>query len=197
MKPRVLITRPVRQQAVDEVQKRREVPLSPVDGPMPLERLAQEMTGLDPLMPCGQLVSSDAIADASKRCVVANIAAGYDNIDLDVCNLRRIVVKNTPDVLSEAAADVAFAVLISTARRVLEGDCYVRQGNWPYWQWSFLWGSDLHGKTLGLYGCGRIGQAMARRGRGFSMRILYHARQRIPANRENELQAQLGDKQTA
>ena len=147
-------------------------------------------------MPCGQKVSGEAIAGASKLRMIANIGAGYDNIDLDACNARRIIVTNTPDVLSEATADVAFALLISTARHVVEGDRCVRQGNWPHWQWNFLWGSDLHGKTLGLYGCGRIGQAMARRGRGFSMRILYHARHRTDAVIEKELQAELVDRET-
>ena len=196
VKPRVLITRPVGQQAVDELQKRCDVQVHPVDGPMTPELLAKEMKEVDALMPCGQVVRGDAIAGAEKLRVISNIGVGYDNIDLDACNVRRIVVTNTPDVLTEATADVAFALLISTARRVVEGDRYVRGGNWPHWQWSLFWGSDLHGKTLGLYGCGRIGQAMARRGRGFSMRVLYHARHRITPNLENELQAQLVNKET-
>jgi len=163
---------------------------------MPPELLAEELRGMALAMPCGQKVSGEAIAGASKLRMIANIGAGYDNIDLDACNARRIIVTNTPDVLSEATADVAFALLISTARHVVEGDRCVRQGNWPHWQWNFLWGSDLHGKTLGLYGCGRIGQAMARRGRGFSMRILYHARHRTDAVIEKELQAELVDRET-
>ena len=194
--PRVLITRPAGQQAVDALQKRCEVQVYPVDGPMTPELLAKEMKEVDALMPCGQVVRGDAIAGAAKLRVIANIGAGYDNIDLDACNARRIVITNTPDVLTEATADVAFALLISTARRLVEGDRYVRAGDWPHWQWSSFWGADLHGKTLGLYGCGRIGQAMARRGGGFSMRILYHARHRMAPNLENELQAQLVDKET-
>ena len=196
MRPRVLITRPVSQKAIDRVAEHCDVRVYPIDGPMPPELLAEELRGMALAMPCGQKVSGEAIAGASKLRMIANIGAGYDNIDLDACNARRIIVTNTPDVLSEATADVAFALLISTARHVVEGDRCVRQGNWPHWQWNFLWGSDLHGKTLGLYGCGRIGQAMARRGRGFSMRILYHTRHRIDAMIEKELQAELVDRET-
>jgi glyoxylate reductase len=196
MRPRVLITRPVNQKAIDQVAEHCDVRVYPIDGPMSPELLAEELRGMDFAMPCGQKVSGEAIAEASKLRMIANIGAGYDNIDLEACNRRRIVVTNTPDVLSEATADIAFALLISAARRVVEGDRYVRQGNWPHWQWNFLWGADLHGKTLGLYGCGRIGQAMARRGRGFSMRILYHARHRIDAAIEKELHAELVDRET-
>ena len=196
MIPRVLISRPVGQQAIDALKGRCEVDVYPLDEAMPQAVLARRIVDLDGLLPCGQIVGGEAIARASKLRVIANIGAGYDNIDLEVCTARRIVVTNTPGVLTEATADVAFALLLSTARRVVEGDHCVRVGNWSHWQWNLLWGADLHGKTLGLYGCGRIGQAMARRGRGFSMRILYYARHRLPTNLENELRAELVDRQT-
>jgi glyoxylate reductase len=154
------------------------------------------MRNVDAVMPCGLRVGAEAIGGASKLRVIANIGAGYDNIDLDACNRKRIVVTNTPDVLTEATADLGFALLLAAARRVVEGDCYVRQGSWPYWQWNVLWGAELHGKTLGLYGFGRIGQAVARRGRGFSMRVLYHARHRVSAGIEKELAAELVDRET-
>jgi len=196
MKPTVLITRPVPQAAIDEVSKHCEVRIHSIDEPMSPELLANAMREVDAVMPCGLRVGKEAIDGASKLRVVANIGAGYDNIDVDACTRRRILVTNTPDVLTESTADLAFALLLAVARRVVEGDRFVRQENWPHWQWNFLWGSEMNGKTLGLYGFGRIGQAMARRGRGFSMRILYHSRNRAPAKIEKELAAQWVDRET-
>jgi len=194
MKPKVLITRPVQQAAIDEVSAKCDVQVHAIDEPMSAELLAKALRDVDAIMPCGLRVGKDAIENAAKLRVVANIGAGYDNIDVNECTRRRILVTNTPDVLTEATADLAFALTLAAARRVVEGDRFVRRGNWPHWQWNFLWGSEMHGKTLGLYGFGRIGQAMARRGRGFSMRILYHARHRVPENIERELGAQWVDR---
>jgi glyoxylate reductase len=194
MRPKVLITRPIQQAAIDEVSAQCDVHVHTIDEPMPAELLAEAMRDVDAVMPCGLRVGKDAIETAAKLRVVANIGAGYDNIDVNECTRRRILVTNTPDVLSEATADLAFALTLAAARRVVEGDRFVRQENWPHWQWNFMWGSEMHGKTLGLYGFGRIGQAMARRGRGFSMRILYHARHRVPENIEKELSAQWVDR---
>ena len=194
MKPKVLITRPVQQAAIDEVSAKCDVQVHAIDEPMSAELLAKALRDVDAIMPCGLRVGKDAIENAAKLRVVANIGAGYDNIDVNECTRRRILVTNTPDVLTEATADLAFALTLAAARRVVEGDRFVRRGNWPHWQWNFLWGSEMHGKTLGLYGFGRIGQAMARRGRGFSMRILYHARHRVPENIEKELGAQWVDR---
>src|SRR5579862_4945145 len=190
MKPKVLITRPVQQAAIDEVSKHCEVQVHTADEPMSPELLIKAMRNVDAVMPCGLRVPEDAIQSAPKLRVVANIGAGYDNVDVEACTRRRILVTNTPDVLTEATADLAFALLLSAARRVVEGDRFVRQQQWQHWQWNFMWGSEMHGKTLGLYGFGRIGQAVARRGRGFSMRILYHSRRRLPLNIERDLAAQ-------
>ena len=196
MKPKVLITRPLQQAAIDEVSRHCDVEVNTVDEPMSPEVLANAMSEVDAVMPCGLRVSKDAIERASKLRVIANIGVGYDNIDVEECTRRRILVTNTPDVLTEATADLALALLLATARRVVEGDRFVRQQHWPHWQWNFLWGSEMHGKTLGLYGFGRIGQAVARRGRGFSMRIVYHSRHRVPADVEKELAAEWVDRDT-
>jgi len=118
---------------------------------------------------------------------VANVAVGYENIDVEVARDLGIVVTNTPDVLTEATADLTFALLLAAARRVSEADAAVRRGEFPAWGLAQpLTGSDVHGKTLGIVGMGRIGTAVARRGRlGFGMRILYHNRSRNePAERE-------------
>ena len=147
-------------------------------------------------MACGVRVNEEVLAQTPKLRVIANVGVGYDNIDVAACTRRRIVVTNTPEVVTEATADFAFALLLAVARRVAEGDRYVRESRWQKWQWGLLWGADVHHKTLGLYGFGRIGQAMARRARGFSMRVLYHARRRVPEALERELEAQYVDRET-
>ena len=121
--------------------------------------------------------------------IVANVAVGYDNIDVAACAARGVVVTNTPGVLTEATADLAFSLLLAAARRVAEGDRIVRRGAFAGWTPTFLVGSRVHGATLGLVGLGRIGQAMARRARGFGMPVLYAARTRASANVERALGA--------
>jgi glyoxylate reductase len=105
--------------------------------------------------------------------VVANVAVGVDNVDLAACRARRVVVTNTPGVLTEATADLAFGLLVDAARRISEGDRLVRRGAFRGWTPSFLLGAPVHGRTLGIVGLGRIGQAVARRARGFGMHVLY------------------------
>lgn len=106
--------------------------------------------------------------------VVSNVAVGFDNIDVDAATARGVVVTNTPGVLTETTADFAFTLMMAAARRVVEADRYTRQGRWRSWMPMLFLGQDIHGATLGLVGLGRIGAAMARRARGFSMTILYH-----------------------
>ena len=112
--------------------------------------------------------------------VVANYAVGYDNIDVPACRARGVVVGNTPGVLTETTADLAFALLMAAARRLPEGSRYVRDGRWKTWGPLLLLGPDIHGATIGIAGFGRIGQAVARRAQGFGMRILYHDVQQLP-----------------
>ncbi|MGA9798274.1 MAG: D-glycerate dehydrogenase [Terriglobales bacterium] len=195
MRPKVLITRPIQQSVIDHISQHCEVQVHPVDEPMPTDLLASVMRDVDGVMPAGVRISKEIIDAAPRLRVVSNIAVGYDNIDVEACNRRHILVTNTPDVLTEATADLAFALILAVARRIVEGDRYVRAGNWKHWQWNCLWGSEMHGKKLGLYGFGRIAQATARRARGFSMRILYHARHRVSADVEKEFAAEYVDRE--
>lgn len=128
--------------------------------------------------------------------VVSNVAVGYNNIDVAAARRRGVVVTNTPDVLTETTADFTWALLMAAARRVVEADRYVRSGEWNAWQWDLLWGLDVHGKTIGVLGFGRIGRAVARRALGFGMRVLYHDAVRATSEVEGELKATYVDKDT-
>ena len=119
--------------------------------------------------------------------VVSNVAVGYDNIDVAAANRHRVMVTNTPGVLDETTADLAFALILAAARRTGEAERYLRSGRFTGWSMDLLVGRDVHGATLGIVGAGRIGQAVARRARGFGMSLLYAAEHPIPAAREVEL----------
>ena len=121
--------------------------------------------------------------------VVSNFAVGFDNIDVPACTRRKLPVGNTPGVLTETTADLAWALLMAAARRLVEGDRYVREGKWKTWGPMLLMGPDVHGATIGIVGFGRIGQAVARRAKGFGMRIVYHDLQRVPKSVEAEFDA--------
>lgn len=125
--------------------------------------------------------------------VVSNYAVGFDNVDVAVCTARGIPVGNTPGVLTDTTADLAWALIMASARRITEGDRYVRAGRWRTWGPLLLLGSDVHGSTIGIVGFGRIGQAVARRATGFGMRILYHDLARAPEDVERELGARFVD----
>ncbi len=127
--------------------------------------------------------------------IIANVAVGFDNIDLAAATRKGILVTNTPDVLTETTADFAFALLLAAARRVVEAHQFVHSGQWRKWSIDLLVGHDVHHRTLGIFGMGRIGQAMARRARGFSMRILYHDAVHAPEPIEHELQLEFVSKE--
>lgn len=132
-------------------------------------------------------VNEELLAAAPKLRIVANVAVGYDNVDVTACTVRKIVVSNTPGVLDESTADFAWTLLMATGRRLIEGDRLARSGTWKGWNLDQLCGHDIFGKTLGILGLGRIGRAMARRARGFQMRVIYNDAVRAPAEVEKEL----------
>jgi len=134
-------------------------------------------------------IDEEVLAAAPTVKVVANVAVGYNNIDVAAARRRGVVVTNTPDVLTETTADFAWTLLMAAARRVVEADHFARSGQWQKWEWDLLWGADVHGKTLGVVGFGRIGRAVARRALGFNMRVLYQDALRADAAVERELRA--------
>lgn len=125
-------------------------------------------------------IDDELLSACPRLKVVANFAVGYDNVDVDACTRRGIVATNTPDVLTDATADFTFALLLAAARRVVEGDRWVRSGQWPGWAPGQHLGVDVGRRTIGIVGLGRIGQAVARRARGFDMEILYSGRSDRP-----------------
>ena len=138
-------------------------------------------------------VNIELLDAAPKLRIVANVAVGYDNIDVAACTRRGVVATNTPGVLDETTADFAWTLLMAVARRLVEGDQFVRTGQWKGWALDQLCGTDVWGKTLGIVGLGRIGRAMARRAAGFGMQVLYTDRSRAPESVERDLHAEYRD----
>jgi len=160
----------------------------PAAGGMARDRLEEEAEDADALVVLlSDRIDAALIARAARLKVVANYAVGLDNVDVAAATERGVAVTHTPDVLTEATADLAFALLLAAARRVVEGDTLVRAGRWQGWAPDLLLGHTVHTRTLGIVGLGRIGQAVARRARGFSMRVLYAARTRLAPEHEREL----------
>ena len=157
---------------------------------LPRPELIARLRGKDGLI-CHivSTIDDEVLAAAPTVKVVANVAVGYNNIDVDAARRRGVVVTNTPDVLTETTADFAWALLMATARRVVEADRFVRSGQWDRWLWDLLWGADVYGKTLGVVGFGRIGRAVARRALGFNMRVMYQDAVPADAAVERDLRA--------
>ena len=189
-KPAVLISRLLPQPAIEMARSGAEVDEYGVDGPMPRSELLTRLRGKQGLICVISEAIDQALLDACPDLrVVSNVAVGYNNVDVAACTKRGVVVTNTPDVLTETTADFAWALLMATARRVVEADRYLRDGRFQQWEYMLLLGGDIHGKTLGVVGFGRIGRAVARRALGFGMRVLYQDAVAADAATERELHA--------
>jgi len=138
-------------------------------------------------------INEEFLRAAPKLRVVANVAVGFDNIDVDACTKRGVVATNTPGVLDETTADFAWTLLMAVARRLSEGELLARSGNWKGWNLDQLCGADVWGKTLGIVGFGRIGHAVARRGSGFQMKVIYTDAVRASEEVENSVNAEFRD----
>src|SRR5579862_3411827 len=188
MKPTVLVTKRIFPQAIAFLKEHAELDYEETDDGMPAEELARRIRGKQAVV--SQLMDKftpEVLASLDGIKVIANVAVGYDNIDVPAATRYGILVTHTPDVLTDTTADFAFALLLAAARRVVEGHHFVHSGHWTKWRVDLLVGQDVHHRTLGIFGMGRIGQAVARRAAGFSMRIIYHDVQRAPAPVEKEL----------
>ena len=188
-RPRVFVTRRIPEVGLAEVQHAADVDLWPGELPPPRDVLLERVRGVDGLLSLlTDRVDTELLDAAGPGLkVVSNFAVGYDNIDVTACSARGVAVGNTPGVLTETTADLAFALLMAVARRLPEARDYVREDRWQTWGPLTLLGVDIHGATLGIVGLGRIGREMARRARGFGMRVIYFNRTRASVEVEADL----------
>lgn len=189
MKPKVLVTREVFDETLEFLGRYCEVDSNQQDIPLDAAALAQRLAGKEGVMCC---LTDRIDAALLERCamlrVVANIAVGYNNIDVPACTARGVMATNTPGVLDDSTADLAWALMLATARRLTEVEGYIRGGEWTGWRLKQWLGVDVHHATLGIFGMGRIGQVIAKRAAGFDMRVLYCNRKPVA----KEIEARLG-----
>jgi lactate dehydrogenase-like 2-hydroxyacid dehydrogenase len=190
-RPRVFVARRIPDDGLEPIVAGTDAVVWPDELPPPREELLRAVAGCDGVLTLLTDRVDDEFLDSAgpQLKVVSNYAVGFDNVDVPACTARGIPVGNTPGVLTETTADLAWALLMAAARRLPEGDRYVRAGRWQTWGPMLLLGPDVHGGTLGIVGFGRIGQAVARRAAGFGMTILYHDVQRATADAEEAVGA--------
>jgi glyoxylate reductase len=189
-RPSLLISRSLPVEAVAGARSRADVDINDTDAALDRTELIRRLQGRQGLV-CliTDAIDAELLAACPELKVASNVAVGFNNIDVAAATKRGVVITNTPDVLTETTADFAWTLLMATARRLVEADRYVRDGKFKHWKYMLLLGGDIHGKTLGIVGFGRIGRAMARRAQGFGMRILYQDAVAADAATERELRA--------
>ena len=180
MKPVIYITTKITEEAIAPLLEKYTVRMwESASESVPRDILLKEVVDADALWSVlADTIDQEVFDAATKLKVVSNLAVGFNNIDTDAAKEKGIIVTNTPDVLTETTADLAFALILATARRVTEAENELRKGNWKSWSVMDFTGMDVGGSTLGIIGMGRIGEAAARRAKGFNMRVLYHNRTR-------------------
>lgn len=185
-RPAVLIARAVFPEVVERLSQHFEVETTPPDVFWSATELAERLQGKSGVMTTGgERVDRTLLAACPQLKIAANIAVGYNNFDLPAMTAAGVLGTNTPDVLTETTADFGFALLMATARRVTESEHFLRAGKWKEWSLDLFAGAEVHGRTLGILGMGRIGQAIARRGAlGFGMPVIYHNRSRLDPSKE-------------
>jgi lactate dehydrogenase-like 2-hydroxyacid dehydrogenase len=190
-RPRVFVSRVIPEEGLAPIRDACDVRVWEDELPPPRAELLAAVRNCDGILTLLTDRVDDELLDAAGPGlkVVSNYAVGFDNLDVEAVTRRGVPAGNTPGVLTETTADLAFALLMAAARRIPEGDRYVRDGRWRTWGPLLLLGPDVHGATIGIVGFGRIGQAMARRARGFGMRVLYQDLHRVDAATEAELGA--------
>ena len=191
MAARIVVTRRIPDPAIELLEGAGDVWVSPHDRPLSADELHSAVAGADAAVTLLHDRVDDAFLDAAGPAlrIVANVAVGYDNVDVEACARRGVVVSNTPGVLTEATADIAFALILMSTRRLGEGERLIRARTPWSWSMFFMLGTGLQGKTLGIVGLGKIGQATARRARAFGMEIAYAGRRRAAEVVEAELSA--------
>ncbi|MGB2815925.1 MAG: D-glycerate dehydrogenase [Burkholderiaceae bacterium] len=182
---RLVVSRRLFPELIDGLRAEFDLVTNQEDKGWSAAELAEAMADADgALITAGERIDEALLSRCPRLKVVANIAVGYNNIDVAACTRHGVLATNTPDVLNEATADHAWALLLAAARRVGESERWLRCGQWKRWTFEMFNGAEIAGTTLGVLGMGRIGRAIARRAAGFSMRVLYHNRNRLPAEKE-------------
>ncbi|MDJ0698770.1 MAG: D-glycerate dehydrogenase [Woeseiaceae bacterium] len=197
MKPAILVSRHVFPEAIEILEPVAEIQYHDSSTGLSPGDLRAAVVGKQAVV-CQLTDKIDApFMDAgSDLKVISNVAVGFDNIDIPAATDRGIVVTNTPGVLTDTTADLAFTLMVSAARRICEADRFLRAGHWKQWEIDMMTGHDIYGHTLGIYGFGRIGQCMARRASGFDMRVIYHDAVRAAPEQEAELDVEYADRET-
>ncbi len=185
-RPAILIARAVFPEVVERLRGHFEVETTPPGVVWSPVELIERLQGKDGVLTTGsEYIDAALLAACPRLKIVANLAVGHNNFDLDAMTAAGVQATNAPDVLTETTADFGFALLMATARRITESEHFLRAGQWKQWSLDLFAGADIHGTTLGILGMGRIGQAIARRGaHGFGMRVVYHNRSRLDTGKE-------------
>ena len=185
---KVFVTRRIPEKGLKMLEERYDVDVNPHDRVLTKEEIIEGVRDADALLCLLTDTIDREVIDAGPNLkIISNYAVGYNNIDYEYAAEKGIPVTNTPGVLTETTADLAWAILMAAARRVVEGDSFMRAGKFRGWEPMLMLGTDVYGKTIGIVGMGKIGQAVARRAKGFGMRILYHSR-----SRKEDVEEELG-----
>ena len=196
-RPAVLVARAIFPDIIEQLSRHFDVEANPDDALWPREELVRRLQGKQGVFTTGsERIDAALLAQCPGLRICANMAVGYNNFDRPAMTAAGVLATNAPGVLTETTADMGFALLMAAARRVTEGEHFLRAGRWDRWAYDMLIGQDVHGSTLGIIGMGRIGQAIARRGAlGFGMRVIYHNRSRLPEADEAAVGARYVSKQ--
>ena len=197
MKPKILVAREVFPEVLERLRQHFEVDDNQADAVLGVEGLKVRLADkAGALTAATDPVTAEVIAAAPQLKAICNFAVGYNNIDLAACTRAGVMATNTPGVLDDTTADLAWALLMATARRLPAAERWLRNGEWKGWQFIQWLGSDVHHATLGILGMGRIGQTVARRALGFDMKVIYHNRTPLAADQASAIRATWVDKET-
>jgi len=191
---KVLVARPTFPEVIERLKQCFEVDVNLGDV-LPQDELRRRLADKDGAFTAGEMIGETELAGSPNLKVVANMAVGYNNFDMQAFDAHKVLGTNTPHVLNESTADFGWALMMAAARRVTESEHFLREGKWQKWSFDSFLGVDVYGSTLGVIGMGRIGQALARRASGFNMRVVYHNRSRVAPEIEAELNAEYASKE--
>lgn len=185
-RPRILLARAIFPEVLAQLSQHFDVQHNQADDIWSAEQFTRRLQGVQGVLTTGsERIDAPLLAACPELKICANMAVGYNNFDVPAMTAAGVLATNAPGVLTETTADMGFALLLAAARRVSEGERFLRAGQWRRWAYDMLIGQDVHGSTLGIIGMGRIGQAIARRGAlGFGMKVIYHNRSRLPGQDE-------------